>query len=249
MIDELKDLLKLPDPCLVDKKIFKKMFYENFKFSSQDKKYFKDDIIQIQWLYSIKPENSNISEFVNEQFEYKEVAFISIELRKLNSSKMSSRIPEIVHRSIPYGTLIILYDKESAIISASQKRISKTTKDEIVVEEIVSTEPISKDNHFKYLDGFSFSNFDLTNLMQFNLSILKMLVSILSIQKIGQIVSCISDPVEKKRIIDRIENYENKIVSLKKELKNETQFNKKMEINVKIKNIETQVIELKKNIS
>lgn len=238
----------MPEACLVDKKIFKKMFYENYKFTSQDKKIFKDDIDSINWLYSVKPENSNVAEFVDEVFEYREVTFISIDVLSVASARKIGRIEEIVHRSIPYGTVLFIFDSENIIISCSEKRISNSTAEGLVVDKIISTNIILRDSFEDYLEGFYFSNFRLSNLRQFNSSIVEKIVGILSLQKIGCNTSKIKDPIEKKNILDKIVSYEEKIVSLKKELLSETQFNKKIEINVKIKNIETQIIELKKQI-
>lgn len=239
----------MPDACLVDKKIFKKMFYENYKFTSQDKKIFKDEIDTIHWLYSVKPENSNIAEFVDEVFEYREVAFICVGVLSVTSAKKMGRIKEIIHRSIPYGTVLFICDSENVIISCSEKRISNSTVDGLVVDKIISTNVILQNNFRDYLEGFFFTNFRLSNLRQFNSSIIEKVVGILSLQKIGCNTFKVEDPIEKKNILDKIVTYEEKIGSLKKEFLAETQFNKKIEINVKIKNIETQLIELKKQIS
>lgn len=249
MIDLIKQHLKIPDSCLVDKKIFKKMFYENYKFTSQDKKIFKDEIDSIHWLYSIKPENSNVAEFVDEIFEYREVAFLAIDVLKATSIKKIGRIEEIVHRSIPYGTVLFIFDSENFIISCSEKRLSNLTKDGLVVDKIISTNPIQTKDYLEYLDGFVFSSFSLSNLKQFNLSVIEKVVGVISLQRLGYNHTVISNPIEKKNILDSIVEYENKVDALKRELQLETQFNKKMEINVMIKNIETHIIELKKQIS
>ena len=248
MIELLKENLNMPEACIVDKKIFKKMFYENYKFTAQDKKIFKEDIVSIHWLYSVKPDNSNIAEYVDEVQEYKEVAFIAVEMKKITYSKKSIRIEEIIHRSIPYATVLLIYDGRGIVISCSTKRFSNSSKKELVTDEIVSTDIVSRKEYENYLKCFSYEQFNLSNLMQFNQSMLKKVIGVISLQKIGHRPKSIDDPNKKKKILDQIDNFEGKIASLKKELKVENQFKIKVEINVKIKNIETMIIELKKVI-
>ena len=249
MIELLRENLNMPESCVVNKRIHKKIFYDNYKFTPQDKKNFKNDINSIYWLYSVKPDNSNIAEFVDEIYEYKEIALISVNVLNCSSAKRMVRIEEIVHRSIPYGTVLFIYDNESLIVSCSEKRISSSTKEELVTDKIISTDIILRKNYLDYLNGFSYENFNLSNLKQFNSSLIEKLVGVISLQRLGYSPVSIDDPIERKRVLDKIVSYEEKIDTLRRELKSETQINKKIEINVKIKNIETQVIELKKQVS
>src|SRR5690606_13241690 len=131
--------------------------------------------------------------------------------------KKMGRVGEIIHRSIPYGTVLFIFDSENVIISCSEKRISNSTAEGLVVDKIISTNLISNDRFHEYLDGFDFTNFRLSNLRQFNSSIIEKIVAILSLQRIGCNSSKVIDPIEKKGIIDKIVFYEEKIDSLRRE--------------------------------
>ena len=70
----------IPEKCFFGKKIFKKLFLENGNLDMNDKKVIKDDILEIIWVYSLKPETLNIPPFINTKYNYDEIAIIQVNL-------------------------------------------------------------------------------------------------------------------------------------------------------------------------
>lgn len=246
MITSYLQTLELPPKCFLNKKLFKKHFYENFNFKSNDKKLFKNNIEQITWLVSIKPENTNIKAYFCDETEYSEIAYILVESTKSNGA---DRILEIIHRSIPYATLIFLCVEESFLVSGSLKRFSKVNKNEIIVDEIISTTMTPDDKGEHILNSLKHSSLNSTNLKEYYGSIISELLAHNTLEKIGTRPNVTLSPKEHSAILSQIEENEEKIISLKKKISQEVQLNRKVEMNVELKNIETIIIELKKQIN
>ena len=63
IIDLFYKKLAIPDDCYLGKRVYKKLFYENAKLGVTDKKAFTNDIEEIEWHYTLKPETINIHSF------------------------------------------------------------------------------------------------------------------------------------------------------------------------------------------
>jgi hypothetical protein len=246
MLNRLQSLLNIPKECFLNRKLFKKHFYDNYQFTSSDKKLFKLDIKKITWLYSLKPENTNIPEFVDNETEFSEIAYIMVEVG--NTDKIS-RIVEIIHRSIPYGTILFLTDLEKIVISTSLKRFNKLSRESIIVDEIISIKPLLFDESTSLINTLGYDLRNDTNLKEYYMSFVRELLAHITMSKIGCVAKRDISPKEHKIMLDQIDEYEKAINSLKKNILLETQISKKVDMNVEIKNIETLMFELKKQVS
>jgi len=111
--------LQLPENCLLEKRIYKKLFYENTRMNATDKKWFTADIQNLTWMYTLKPELTVIHAFEEEQFSYEEVTVVELEI---SSNNHLNRLSDIIHRSIPYPLLLIYRENETLFFSIADKR-------------------------------------------------------------------------------------------------------------------------------
>ncbi|WP_303287792.1 DUF4391 domain-containing protein [Marinobacter sp. SS8-8] len=110
--------LNVPDSCVLNKPLFKKMFQEHADLDAKDKKALKDDIDKIRWLYTLKPSTINIAPFSDDLRDYGELAFLYVEL---SSTKSAERIGHLINRAVPYPLVIFLVHSESNIIEDGTK--------------------------------------------------------------------------------------------------------------------------------
>ena len=106
MIEVLLDKLAIPDSCLINKPIFKKLFYDNADLGTADKKALKEDIGKIRWLYTLKPSTINIQKYVDDEREYLEIAVLHIELSNISRIK---RIADF-NRKLLFAFLYTMFD-------------------------------------------------------------------------------------------------------------------------------------------
>ena len=87
MLKNFYDYLNIPKECLLNVRIYKKLFLESNKLDYKDKKVILNDINQIKWVYTLKPETINIPAFFDEKYSYEELAIIQIDL--LNKKRLN----------------------------------------------------------------------------------------------------------------------------------------------------------------
>ncbi|HGN9466923.1 DUF4391 domain-containing protein [Providencia stuartii] len=105
--------LNVPNNCVLNKPLFKKMFQEHTGLDAKDKKALKDDVDKIRWLYTLKPSTINIAPFSDDLRDYGELAFLYVEL---NNTKSAERIGHLINRAIPYPLVIFFVHSESKTI-------------------------------------------------------------------------------------------------------------------------------------
>lgn len=136
------EALGVPDSCLLNKPLYKKMFQEHAALDARDKKALKDDVEKIRWLYTLKPSTINIAPHRDELRDYGELAVLHIEL---TDTKQAERIGHFINRAIPYPLVIFFthqigeegadYNHELALCLAD-KRINKADKEKWVIEDL-----------------------------------------------------------------------------------------------------------------
>lgn len=106
--------LNVPNSCVLNKPLFKKMFQEHVDLDAKDKKALQDDVDKIRWLYTLKPSTINIAPFSDDLRDYSELAFLYVEL---SNTKSAERIGQLINQAIPYPLVIFFVHSESKIIA------------------------------------------------------------------------------------------------------------------------------------
>ncbi len=227
----------IPQSCEVKNTIFKKLFYENSDLTPADKDTFTDTINKITWLYCLKPETINIQPYKDEIREYVEIEFLEVELKE---EKKITRIAEIIMRTIPYPMVLIFRLNNKVKLYVAHQRVNLNDSSKNTIEEFISTEWVDNDSPlFEKLNiqAMRFSNF---------YALYSDIVDVISIYNATALVSNdveISGEEARKLTLE-IQGLEKEIVSLKAKLKKETQFNKKMELNIQINKLNKRKMQL-----
>ncbi|MGP9771172.1 MULTISPECIES: DUF4391 domain-containing protein, partial [unclassified Halomonas] len=108
--------LSVPNGCVLNKTLFKKMFQEHADLDAKDKKALKDDVDKIRWLYTLKPSTINIAPYSDDLRDYGELAFLVVEL---SSAKNAERLGQLINRAIPYPTVIFFVLSERKAVESS----------------------------------------------------------------------------------------------------------------------------------
>ena len=240
-----------PKECIEGSRIPKKLFYEEYDMSSSDKELFTKAIGKIVLEYMFSEDRINIAAYKNDDIECEEVAVIRVFLHEDSKYK---RICEIIQRAIPYSLIVICEYKEKVLFNVASKRINKNDESKNTVEEMVFTDWISvekqKKNDKVFLEGLNVREWSYVNLYKFYNSFVDK-VKIFNASKYSSNLEFLNsiDVDEVKKLTDKIERLELEISSLKDKLKKESQFNKKMDLNIKIKKLEIKKNEFIKELN
>ena len=139
MINVLYSKMAIPESCYLGKRVFKKLFFENAKLNSTDKKVFREDIDTIIWQYTLKSTTIQIQPYEDNEREYPEIAVLQINFK---NSKRYKRVAQVIHRAIPYPLVLIFSDNKNCALSLAPKRFSQVEKEAIIAEEFFTTDSV-----------------------------------------------------------------------------------------------------------
>jgi hypothetical protein len=223
--------LSIPDSCFVGSTIYKKLFYENANLSSSDKNLFTYIIDKIVWLFCLKPETINIPAYKDEVREYPEIEVIEV---ILNKDSGLNRMAEVIMRTIPYPMLLIFKLEDKIRFYMAHQRTSQSDSSKNTIEEFVSTDWLGNDSAL--LAQLDIKQMRFTNFY----TLYSDIVDAISIYNLSAIMPT-DDTVtgaKARELSAKIEDIEQRIANLRSKLKKESQFNRKMELNIEIKRLE-----------
>lgn len=225
------DVLHIPQICLVDKTVAKKLFAEASDLSKADKTLLSEVVEKITWKYCLKNEFIPIQPYADEVRDYPEVEVLEV---SLTAEKGLRRLAEIVMRAIPYPMLLVFRLGEQVQIWMAHQRLSLADRDKITLEEFVSTPWYPED--FPFWTALDIRELRFTNFFDFYTD----WVDKLSVQNAREKMQKSEDLTgeEARQLLARREQLEKEITALRTELKKETQFSRKVELNMKIKKLE-----------
>lgn len=223
--------LNIPDSCFIGSTIYKKLFYENANLSTSDKSLFTDTINKVVWLYCLKPETINIPAYKDEVRDYPEIEVIEV---LLNKDYKLNRIAEIIMRTIPYPMLLIFKLEDKRQFYVAHQRTSQSDSSKNTIEEIIATDWLESDSDL--FDKLDIKQMRFTNFY----TLYSDIVDVISIYKVSDIIADNASitGAEARALSTQIEEIESQITNLRAKLKKESQFNRKMELNIEIKKLE-----------
>ena len=225
------DVLRIPQPCLVDKTVAKKLFAEASDLSKADKTLLSEAVEKITWKYCLKNEFIPIQPYADEVRDYPEVEVLEV---SLTAEKGLRRLAEIVMRAIPYPMLLVFRLGEQVQVWMAHQRLSLADREKVTLEEFISTPWQPEDAPF--WAALDIRELRFTNFFDFYTD----WVDRLSVQNAQEKMQVSEDLTgeEARQLLAQREQVEKEITALRAELKKETQFSRKVELNMKIKKLE-----------
>jgi len=244
MIETLYETMAIPETCHLGKRVFKKLFHENVKLGATDKKAFREDINIITWLYTLKPSTIPVQAYEDNQREYHEVAILQVDLKTLNRT---NRIVEVIHRTIPYPLVVVFVFETLCALSLAHKRFSQAEKGAIVAEnffisgwiDLSAPTPVQQ----AFLDSLTLSDLPHTHFFAFYSAFTDRLVALDCARLTGKyrLESTVTKRRERRNRLAACHELENQITEYRAAIKKETQFNRQVELNMKMKELEKQI--------
>src|SRR5690554_256931 len=188
-------------------------------------------INKILWLYCLTPETINIPAYKDEVRDYPEIEVIEVLLHK---EYKLNRIAEIIMRTIPYPMLLIFKLEDKRQFYVAHQRTNQSDSSKNTIEEFIATNWLESDSAL-------FDKLDIKQMRFINFyTLYSDIVDAISIYRLSTIMPT-DDRItgaEARELSAKIEDIEQEITSLRAKLKKETQFNRKMELNIEIKRLE-----------
>lgn len=250
MIDKIIEILSFPDKAVKIRKITKKLFYDNAVLNKREKDALVSEIESIKLIAMINEDSFNIVKFRDEDYDYTDIAVIYIDLRKNDRMKT---IAKILHEAIPYPALLILGYKNLTVFSTASKRLNKTDKNKVIIEEINFSPCICMDNSnekdMDFLDRLKTNTLPYENLYKFYTELDNRIYLTKAYSIFSKYPKTTKNIIKCKSIIKQIEEVSREMELIIKQQKQELNFGRKMDMQLKIKEFEKAIEELKNNLN
>ncbi len=205
-------MLYIPDRALVGRPIPKEKFYKQIGVDTKLKRKFVDEIKNIIWKYKLSKETTNLLPTA----DIEEIQVFEIYLKEKGISK---EILENIDRIIPYPILFVLRYKSDVKLTIAYKEKNKIDENKMVVHTYYELEWMEEQElDIDILKGL--------NLEEVYNNIIRQLIPI---------ESTLEDDIEKiMELNEKQESLKKEIANLEKKIKIEKQFNRKVDLNIKL---------------
>lgn len=238
----------------LNKKLDKKIFYDFADLKKKEKDVITKYIERMELAYLLTPTTINIQSFINEEYHYEGVMFITVQLREETADKQVDVIEEILHGALPNPIVIIFYLNDDVLISTCMKRLNKIDKVSSVLGDIHHSQWMNFETENEltrnFIQTIHLSNISFINFFEFYKEIDIAVQALQNSIIVGsfQIAKDEQQYERQQQLIHEINRIEQEINKLKTNIKKETQFNKKVGFNVNIQQLTKQAAELKKQL-
>jgi hypothetical protein len=134
--------LQLPADARVDQRVPKKLLVENGAPTAADKRQINDGIEELHWIAALKPSTIGVPVFRDDTREYLEIAVLSLTLR---AGAKAPRLTELIHRAIPYPVFLIQSQPGGLALSLAHMRWSQGQSGQTVLDGPLITATVDAD--------------------------------------------------------------------------------------------------------
>ena len=223
--------LGYPPACKIDRVVFKKMFNDAGDLSKADKTLLIDSVDKVTWAYNLRRDNTMISPYQDDVRKYEEVQVMQVLLRQ---TKGVRRLAEIIMRAIPYPMMLLFEHHGRLAVALAHQRNSLADSTKNTLEDLWISDFLSSDDEL-----FTRLRHDRQRFTHF-FDYYSDMVDTLCRALAGYAGAPAEVTGEQARqILHGMAGLDGQIASLRIELKKETRFNRKMELNIQIKHLES----------
>jgi len=253
LIEFFNEIFKVPENSIINRKIPKKLFYENAELNKNEQKVIQEKIDFTYSLYKINQTKTKILKYENREYKYIEILII---YSKLKTDEKCDKIINILHKSFKNPVFLIIEYNEKFIFSLGHKRINQVDITKRVTEKIINTEWIQLNSksdfkHVKLIKNLAFEKQNQKNLYELYSDYYNLMVNFNALNlKPDLNITDKQSAYKNEGILLEVKEKENEIEYLKKAIKRNKglNFNEKFEINVKIKELEKSINNLKEKL-
>jgi len=246
-IDMVLTALDLPREAQVNRRIPKKLLIEKGAVSPVDRRSLAEGLSEIYWHAVLKPATIGVPEYKDNVREYLEIAVLSVQL---TPSGKPARLGELVHRAVPYPVFLMIDKPETLTLSLAQKRFAQNEKGKVMLEESIDCTLPQAPPCSHFLQSLALHRQPRTHLY----SLYQGWFSIFETFQAEQITGKFLLLETPERLLLRREalavykGLEREIGNLRSQAIGEKQLNRRVELNLEIRRLETERTAVFKNL-
>lgn len=226
--------MKIPGTCIVDKSVYKTLFFKNVQMSAADKRSFDSFISTIRLYAAFQPDTINIPVYKDEIRDYSSVVVLLVTVK---GKKIPSRLAEVIMHAIPYPMMLFFLYGEKWQLWMTGEHVNPSNPSQMVLENIVHSEWADEEKA-----PFVISEARFTNLYDFYTDLLDTFSKYLAVKK-G--MAHVADGIKARESLVFMEELEKEIDRKRAQLKRENRFARRVSLNVEIQKLKAQLQQMK----
>lgn len=236
--------IRVPTAARVDQRVPKKLLVENGAPTAGDKRQINEGIEELVWLAALKPTTISVPAYRDDGREYLEIAVLSVVLRP---DAKAPRLTELIHRSIPYPVLLIQCQAAEIMLSVAHLRWSQGQAGQTVLDGAVVTASVDpgKPATSAFLTSLSLAQQPRQNLHAVYQGWIERFEAYAAAQLTG-VFNPAQDATAAERRRAALADHQRlsrEITLLRASASKETQLNRRVELNLELKRLESHLAE------
>lgn len=234
------DHFNIPPGALIDVPITKKQFGEKASLSSTEKRALREEVKRISMKALLQTRTTGIASYNDSDYNYDQIIFAEVEIR---SQSKAAVIASMIQMTFPAPLFLIMHCDDVYCVNWCVKRINRADKNKRVIEVQQSTrfftlhegEPIVD----AWLRSLDISQIDCSSLKELFDTLSNKLTMLCVSDEAGCFIESKPDETEFYReILESLSSNRAAQQSIRKELKSETQFNRIVKLNVRLRELQ-----------
>lgn len=231
-MDNILEAFGINDEYILNRKIFKKFFYEHDKLKKSQKNIIKDYVEEINLNAMLRPNIIKIPAYEDNTVQYLEIALIKVNLIKEGRER---ELAEIINKMIQYPIIMFLNYKDVTSIALCEKRLDKVTGDNNIIEDILLIKDIYNFKNFEeYVITIMYLN--NMNLYEYYKELYRKTYALELTRDVDNYEAISKQPLDRLRESHRtLIEIEQNIISYRNKIMQEIDIGKRVDLNMKLK--------------
>lgn len=234
--------LCLPASARVDQRVPKKLLVEHGAPTAADKRRINDGIEEMMWIAALKPGTIGVPEYRDPAREYVEIAVLSVTLRP---EARGPRLIELVHRAIPYPIFLVQNHPETLSLSFAHLRWSHGHAGQTVLDGPVVTANLDAETPVgrEFLASLAITSQHGEHLHALYQSWIERMEAYEAARHTGQFIPApdAAAAAHRRIALAEHERLTREIVALRARAGKETQLNRRVDLNLKLRQLESRL--------
>ena len=227
---DLYAAMQLPAAARLDERMAKNLFYQQPKFTRRDEALFTKDIERITLRYALTPETTHLAPYRDDVREYGDVLVLEIALR---SAARRQRIAELFWQYLPRPQVLVFSTGERYALALALVRTNLVDRTRNTVEETLTMDGLTATDAI--WAQLAYPTIPATDFYQ----LMRGAFDRMSVEKARRELGCTGlDGAAARKALARDAALAQEIAELRAQMKKELPFQRKAELNMKIKRIE-----------
>lgn len=236
--------MALPEGCLISQRIPKTVLAEHAAASPTDKRLIKNTIESLKWIAALKPDNIGVPPFKDRHREYLEISILVVVFRE---KKGANRLIELIHKAIPYPVFLLVEYSPELFISLAHKRWAQKEKGRMVIEEGFPQNTLVSENAPEaFFDHLALSRLPHLHMMALYSGWLNAATALDAFYLTGRfkLAKELDEASKQKILLEKTKEIEKEISKTRRLAEKESQINRRVQLNLKLKALKTRRNEL-----